>query len=298
MSAASALVSSSLRTVGTLSPALAGRMAASLFFSTRPRMRLREQDRATHESARREELILQRGPIAVYQWGAGARTALLMHGWSGRASQFATLTRDLVAEGFRVIAVDAPAHGESAGRRTDVRDWVDAAQHLERTDGPFDLVVGHSFGGFAALAAARAGIAMPRIVTISAAGTVTAFHDEFDRMLHLSPAVRAAFESDFHRRIGMTPAEAEARFDSIAHPLPASTELLIVHDTDDRALDARNSVRLHEAHPDTSELVLTRGVGHNGILGADEVLDAVLAFADGGRDAVAAQRARQIGRAR
>ena len=41
---------------------------------------------------------------------------VLAHGWNGRASQFATLVRELVSEGYRVAAFDAPAHGDSAGR--------------------------------------------------------------------------------------------------------------------------------------------------------------------------------------
>ena len=52
---------------------------------------------------------------------------MLSHGWDGRASQFSVLARDLIAEGYRVVSFDAPAHGASAGRRTYLVDWLDGA---------------------------------------------------------------------------------------------------------------------------------------------------------------------------
>lgn len=280
-----------IRVASLASPAVAGRLAGAAFFSSSPRMRVREDDRFTHASARRDAIELRGRRITTYQWGAGTRTALLLHGWVGRASQFATLVRDLVAEGYRVIAFDAPAHGASPGRRTDARDWMDAAQLLAGSDGPIDLLVGHSLGGFAALAATRAGLAARRVVTISGAGTVRAFHEEFARMLRLSPAVRTAFEADFHRRLGMTRAQSDARFDTLAHPLPGHVEALFVHDADDRVLPTQHSIDLHDAHPGRSHLLVTHGFGHNSILGADAALDAVLAFAAEGLEAFAAPTA-------
>jgi len=266
-----------IRAAQTLSPDLAARLALAAFFTT-SRMRVRDDDHHTHRSALRGEIEVRGRRITTYEWGRGTQAVLLLHGWNSRAAHFATLVRELVSEGYRVVSFDAPANGDSPGRRTDVRDWVDAARHLHDTDGPFTMIVGHSFGGFAALAAVRAGIRSPRVVTIAAAGTAQAFHDQFGGMLRLAPATRAAFEKRFYRRLGMPRAEADARYDSLQHPLPADVELLIVHDTGDRRLDVRHSHELHAAHDGRSRLLLTEGFGHNRILRADPVLDAVLAF--------------------
>ena len=282
MSTTMDLAAGGLRLVAAASPALGGRIALPIFFSTRPRMRVRPDDEATHHAARQNVIQVRGRAVHTYQWGTGTRAALLMHGWHGRASQFATLVRDLVADGFRVHAFDAPAHGDSPGARTDARDWITTAQTLARTEGPFDLVVGHSFGAFAALAAARDGVDARRIVSIAGAGGVDAFHTQFARTMGLSTAAQAAFEAAFYRRLGMDRAEADARFDSLAHPLPTATELLVIHDAADRTLDADNSRALHAAHGDRSRLMLTKGLGHNRLLVADEVLDAALAFAAGG----------------
>lgn len=288
---------SGIRLVAHLSPRLGGRLALQTFFST-TRMRVSDDDWATHHAARRATIQVRGREIATYEWGAGTAAALLVHGWNGRASQFATLARDLVGEGYRVVAFDAPAHGDSPGRGTDVRDWVAAMRTLTDAEGPFDLVVGHSFGAFAALAAIRDGVDARRVVSIAGGGTVQAFHDQFLRMLALPSAARASFEASFYRRMKLSRDESDARYDTLANPLPPHAELLIVHDARDRGLDPRNSERLHEAHPAQSRLLLTQGFGHNRVLAADPVLDAVLAFADAGLEGVdraAAEEARTVG---
>lgn len=279
MSRSISIAAAGIRAVGAVSPSLAARIALAAFFSTSPRMAVRDDDRHTHDAARRGEIEVRGRRITTYAWGSGTRAVLLMHGWNARAAQFATLVRELVGEGYRVVGFDAPANGASAGRRTDVRDWVAAAQRLSGTEGPFDLIIGHSFGGFAALAAVRAGVGTGRVATISAAGGVQAFHDQFAATLRLTPAVRRAFEAQFYRRLGMPRSTADARYDSLRHPLPQHVDLLLVHDLDDSRLDASHSRELHVVHHGHSELVLTAGYGHNRTLRADPVLDAVLAFA-------------------
>ncbi|UNK71051.1 alpha/beta fold hydrolase [Microbacterium sp. H1-D42] len=273
----------SIRLSSHIAPALGGRLALGTFFAT-DRMRVREDDWVTHRAARRDTIQVRGREVATYEWGTGTRAALLVHGWNGRASQFATLVRDLVGEGFRVVAFDAPAHGESPGRRTDVRDWVAAMRMLSDAEGPFELIVGHSFGAFATLAALRDGVDARRVVSIAGGGEVQAFHDQFLQMVGLPHAARAHFEASFYRRMHLSRDESDARYDSLVQPLPSQTELLIVHDRGDRGLEARNSEALHAAHPVQSRLLLTQGFGHNRVLNADPVLDAVLAFADAGLD--------------
>lgn len=276
MTASARLLSTGIRTLGAVSPDLSARLALRLFFTTTPRMAVRDADRATHEEARQERIRLRGSDVVVYHWGRGERAVLLLHGWQGRASQFAPLVRELVAEGFRVVAFDAPAHGGSGGRRTDLRDWVELAERLGRTDGPFDALVGHSFGGLAALTAARTGTPVPRVAAIASAASPTAFLTEFSRGLGLSPAVASRFTRRFAARFGLDAAGIAAAYDAVGDPLPDGTELLVVHDRGDRRMPEADALRLHAAHAGRSRLLRTEGYGHNRVLQADAVLDAVL----------------------
>ncbi|WP_337001362.1 alpha/beta hydrolase family protein [Microbacterium sp. LB12] len=281
-----ALLARSPHTAAAVSPTLAGDLAYRLFFTTSPRMAVRDVDAATHSDARRGHLTVRGTELVTYEWGSGSRTVLLLHGWRGRASQFAPLVRELVAEGFHVVAFDAPAHGSSRGRRTDIRDWVDAAEQLQAVHGAFVAIIGHSFGALAALTIARSTVPAPAVVAIAGAASPDAFLAEFARELHLDAPTTARLAERFRRRLGIDAATVSARYDAVAHPLPDGTALLVVHDRDDRRMPDSDSLRLHDAHGSRSRLLRTDGLGHTRVLSADATLDAVIALVTGGLDAV------------
>ncbi|MEU1973093.1 alpha/beta fold hydrolase [Microbacterium sp. NPDC019599] len=270
------------RAASAVSPELAGRLALRAFFVTQPRLPLREADAATEAAAERDSIRVHGKEVVTYRWGRGDDTVLLVHGWRGRASQFAPLVRELVADGFHVVAFDAPAHGSSAGAPTDIRDWIAAIEALQQRHGRFRLIVGHSFGALATLTAVRSGTTTARVATIAGAGNPQVFVDQFSTMLDLPPRAKAAFERRFHARFGEDAASMRLRFDAVANPLPEGVELLAVHDETDRQVPLAASADLVSAHLDGARFVRTHGFGHNRLLGADETLDAVTALATGG----------------
>ena len=160
-----------------------------------------------------------------------------------------------------------------------MRDWVAALTALQGRYGPFLAVIGHSFGGFAALTAARHGLQTDAVVTIAAAGAPSAFLGEFARMMSLDADTRDGMERLFLRRIGEDAASLGERYDGVAHPLDPEVPLLVIHGTTDRQLPATESERLHDAHVD-SRLLLVDGAGHTRVLAAPEVLAVVSAFID------------------
>ena len=146
MSATSA-IATGIRTAGAVSPALAGRLAFPLFMRVGRRTPVAPADRATHDAARRGTVRipgLRRTGVDVvtYEWGSGADTVVLAHGWQSRASVFAPLVRELRSEGFRVIAFDAPANGDSPGRGTYLVDHLDIIAELQQRHGAFHAIVG------------------------------------------------------------------------------------------------------------------------------------------------------------
>lgn len=276
------MLARSIHTAAAISPSLAGDIAYRLFFTTSPRMAVRGEDAPTHADARRGRLSVRGIEVVTWEWGTGPRTVLLLHGWRGRASQFAPLVRELVAEGLHVVAFDAPAHGSSAGRGTDIRDWVDAAEQLQDRHGPFAAIVGHSFGALAALTVARATVPTPAVVAIAGAASPDAFLAQFAEDVGLDAATSAHLSERFRRRLDADTETVSERYDAARHPLPADTALLVLHDRGDRRMPDHDSVRLHEAHGDRARLLRTEGLGHTRVLSADTTLDAVVALvADG-----------------
>lgn len=269
-----------------VSPRLAGAVALRLFFTTGPHMRVRPADAPTHSDARRGTVTVRGIEVTTYEWGRGPRTVLLLHGWRGRASQFAPLVRELVAEGFRVLAFDGPAHGSSGGRATDVRDWVTVAERLQAEHGPFEALISHSFGALGALTAARTTVPVPAVAVLAGAAAPEAFLAQFASDLRLDEPTAQNLRERFHRRLAIDEAAAAERFDAGRHPLPDGTALLVVHDRGDRRLPDRDALRLHAAHPGRSRMLRTVGLGHTKVLSADPTLDAVVALVTGGLPAV------------
>lgn len=284
------IVRASVQAAAAVSPSLGAATAMRLFFETRPRMEVRPTEAATHASAARGAIRVRGERVVTYEWGRGLETVLLVHGWRGRASQFAPLVRELVSEGLRVVAFDAPAHGSSPGRRTDIRDWLDAIRQLEAMHGPFRLVVAHSLGAIAALTAVREGVRTRDVAVVAGTDHPGAFLDHFADLLGITGTTRRRFVAAFPSRIGEDATSLGRRYDAAAHLLPDGVGLLAVHDVGDRQVDAVRSEALVAAHGDRARLVRTSGFGHTRVLAADATLDAVTALARGGLAAVDAQR--------
>jgi pimeloyl-ACP methyl ester carboxylesterase len=275
------LASTGVRAAGFVSPRWGAAAAMPLFAHVdRPRP-VRPADLATMSRSRRSALripgVAGTGvDVAVYEWGAGSRTVVLAHGWHGRASQFATLVRELIAEGYRVVAFDAPAHGDSAGRQTYLVDWRDVLAALQVRYGRFEAVVGHSFGGLAALVSTAGGIETERVITVAAPAAAETLFTQFQSKLRYSDRISDALGQLFARRYFPGDADPFAWLSAVRRPL-SGTPLLVIHDSTDSHVPFAEASRIVDANPG-SRLVSPTGFGHNRILTADPFLDAVVDF--------------------
>lgn len=282
MSAASA-VAAGVRAASRVSPDLGAALALPLFRRVGKRAPVVAADLATHRSARRGAVRIPgiRGTgvdVVTYEWGAGERSVLLAHGWQSRASMFAPLVRELRSEGFRVLAFDGPANGDSPGRHTYVVDHLDIIDALTRREGPWHALVGHSFGSLAALMAVHDGVPATRVVGIASAADPRIFVEGFGEMLALSTPTRDALAARYAARDFAGQPDPFERYSAVRHPLPAGMPLLLVHDRGDRRIPFTESERLLAANRGRTRLLATERLSHNRVLRADATLDAVMEF--------------------
>jgi pimeloyl-ACP methyl ester carboxylesterase len=106
---------------GRLSPRLASRAAFELL--TRPRGRNPPQpwELEPPSTALAPEPLRLPGGIHALSWGGPGPLVLAVHGWRGRPTQFRRIAEALVPAGLRVVALEAPGHGASPGRRATPR---------------------------------------------------------------------------------------------------------------------------------------------------------------------------------
>ena len=254
----------------------AARAAYPLLVTPGPRLKVRPADAPTMDEARESTLQVRGRRVVSYEWGSGSSVVLLVHGWRGRASQFASLVRELRYEGHTVVAFDAPACGASEGTRTDAADYLEAMRAMQSRYGAFSGVVGHSFGSLVGLAAIREGFTAARFVGIASIPDAGYLMTSFADRVGLGTAANDRLVRRFQRLRFSDGPDMLERFSGVRNPVEVPT--LFVHDADDREVSVTASESLHAAHGSSSTLVVTRGQGHVRVLGADEVLDQVVGF--------------------
>ncbi|WP_231668320.1 alpha/beta hydrolase [Ralstonia solanacearum] len=71
---------------------------------------------------------------------------MLCHAWGGRGTQLADFVPALLARGYEVLAFDAPGHGDSDGKQTDMVAYTRLIAWMAERFGPLHAIIGHSFG--------------------------------------------------------------------------------------------------------------------------------------------------------
>ena len=221
-----------------------------------------------------EEFRLRAGgeDLIGWTWGEGP-TVILVHGWEGRGTQLGAMIEPLTAAGLRVVAVDAPAHGESSGRRSSMPQFADTVRAVEERFRPVCGVVGHSFGAAATSLAIRNGVRFPRLVFIAPPGDMGEYANYFATLLGLSEQTRTEMIALLERRFEVS--WEELRRASLTPT--ANIPLLVVHDEGDRDSPITNGHRVAAAWPG-SRLIATSGLGHRRILRDPTVIATIVDF--------------------
>lgn len=104
------------------------------------------QDREIIEWGNNYRIPFEGGELAVTTWGNSGPAVLLMHGWGGSRAQMTGFVDPLLFAGYRVIAYDQPAHGESDGKMTNLLEIAPTMDLIAKHEGPFYAILAHSFG--------------------------------------------------------------------------------------------------------------------------------------------------------
>jgi pimeloyl-ACP methyl ester carboxylesterase len=258
-------------------PRLAGRIARDIWFAVPPALAAaRLPDGATAF-----EVESLGAAVRGHVWGADdAPVVYLVHGWGGRGSQLAPFVEPLLADGFRVVMFDAPAHGDSdagpagPGRSHGV-EFGKALDAVFARFGPAEAVLAHSLGTISTYLTLRFGwLSTRRLVLLAPMVVAEPLFDQFQRALGFGARTRRAFDRHLDEFVGIPMAEFDAVFQA-SHVEPVPT--LVVHDRGDRQTPYADSVRLVESLPD-ARLVTTDGLGHRRILKDPAVVGEVTTF--------------------
>lgn len=211
--------------------------------------------------------------LPVYSWGEGP-VVLCVHGWSGAGVQFGALVEPLVAQGFRVVAFDAPGHGRAQGSRTNVFEMKTVLEQVAQLFGQIHGVVGHSLGAVVAVLAAAGGLPVSKLTLIAPPTDLGYLVALFGSQLEIPERVLEVHARLLEEAFG---ADVWDTLDLPRQIARVQAEGLVISDLHDRQIPSVHGEIIASQWP-RSTYVQTRELGHNRILEDEQVVTSISAF--------------------
>ena len=274
------------KTLGMVSPQVAGKLAFDLFCTPYPKYKKKKAPAIFNQGkplyiTLKGDGISEKGNIRIhgFEWKPlkpNGQTVLIAHGYASYFYKFDQYIQPLLKKGFRVIGFDAPGHGHSEGKHINIVIYKHAIENIIKELGPIDHFIGHSLGAIT-LAMIAENIENPnkhKFVLIAPATKTTTTFERYFNMMHLSPAIRTAFNELVEKRSGMpiTYFEADRAIENFAG------DLLWVHDRDDLVCPFEDLVEFQKKAPKNIKFLITNGLGHNKLYKTPEIIDKIVAF--------------------
>lgn len=263
---------SSFQLIQKLSPRLAAFFAFKLWF--RPgRSILKRIPTYQPLGMKANTFKIANKTIHYYSAGMGP-VILLVHGWASFGSHLANFAKALLEQGYQVVWFDAPAHGASSGKETNLYEISESIHTLEKLTGSFRAVIGHSFGALSTFVATNQGLSPEKIIAISSPSSGIDQVNKFFGMLKIKPKTQKHF---FHRLYQIFDKDAFQAIDAEVFGVNIKQPVLIIHDQTDKIIPL-SEARVLDKNLVNSQFILTTGLGHNKILHNAKVIQDCLHF--------------------
>jgi len=221
-----------------------------------------------------------RAPLNIhgYRWNHPApKRILILHGFGSAAFKFEHYVPGLTRKGYEVLAIDAPAHGKSEGKRTNAVEYRAMIREVIRRFGPINGYIAHSFGGIALCLALEeeADAGAVKVVLIAPATETTSAIDGAFRMLKVrDESVRREFD-----RIILEHSGKPAEWYSIRRAIGnICASILWIHDEEDEITPFDDALKVKEDDHAHVEFFITKGLGHQKIYRDENVKKRVIEF--------------------
>lgn len=240
---------------------------------------VKSTDEAVLAKGKNYRIPFEGGELAVTTWGDNGPTVLLMHGWGGARAQMTGFVEPLLAAGYRVVAYDQPAHGESDGKMTNVLEIAPTMDLVMQREGKIDAIIAHSFGTLiTSYALVKRNFPAPsRLVYLGSFNRLLDSLPRFQVLANLPDEIMHGLRDMITENFGENVLEeiVNENFVKQIH-IPA----LMFHDRADNVTPVEDSRAIANAW-DEAQYIETNGLGHRGALQSVEVHEQVKQFLKG-----------------
>jgi len=262
----------------SVSPRLASLFAFQLWFH--PGRKSAQKIRVfAPEGVSARQLTINKKNVRYWTAGNGA-SIFLMHGWASCGNQMGEIGQALLNQGYKIIWMDAPAHGVSSGWQTSLFEISESILAVQNREGHFDTVLAHSFGVPSCLYALQQGLVAKKIIAISAPATFEGLVEKFCKILKANQKTQVYLlkrVNDFLGEITMSGISAQFLAKGLTH------KSLVIHDKHDRFVRSSEGRAVQE-NLQNSRFLLTEKLGHNKVLSDPETVRHCVDFIQEGTD--------------
>ncbi len=219
------------------------------------------------------------GELAVTTWGNKGRSVLLMHGWGGARAQMTGFVDPLLSAGYRVVAYDQPAHGESDGKTTNILEIAPTMDLVAKREGKFDSIIAHSFGTLInSYALVKRNFPPPaRLVYFGSFNRLMDALARFQAQANLPDEIIEGLRAMIYQNF-----EGDVLDSIVNQTLTQQINIpaLMFHDTADNVTPVEDSRAIAKAWK-SAQYIETEGLGHRGALQSEAIHEQVINFLKG-----------------
>lgn len=254
------VIRTGLHLLSYISMSSAGRWALRLF--TKPRRgRLSGKDRQFLSHARWESAQCRDLTVRYYVWENSevkGPVVLLAHGWESNTARWRSLIRHIQPHSRKVIALDAPAHGDSEGEVFSAVVYAEFMAAVLQKE-PCDVIIGHSAGGMALtfLLYDHPVASIKKVALLGTPYNLESILQEYARYIGYSKRISEAMHQFIERHFGYPVSHYSVEEMAKSMNIPC----LIIHDVEDRTTSVEGARRIHR-NWNNSVLIETNGLGH------------------------------------
>lgn len=209
------------------------------------------------------KLAYGKGYIVAHSWGDGDKIIYLVHGWESNASMMKAFIAPLIEHGYKVIAFDMPAHGQSSKQATHLKDFSAALEYVISVYGEAFGIVAHSFGGTATvlLMSEKQHLLPKKLCLISPMQSLYSHLKVFNTITGLSESMMEKLLLTLRKHYAL-----EAQQTDIT-PLVQDLTIpsLLIHDAHDRLIPIEVGDHLADSWS-SARYIKTKTLGHRKIL--------------------------------
>jgi len=212
--------------------------------------------------------------INTFHWPGEKGKILIIHGWEGRATNFESIIKELVKEGFDVSIFDAPSHGTSAKSNTTMKDFGEFVQHLLKTTN-FDYIITHSFGAVpCSFTLSESQINLKKIVFIAPPDHFTDWINDVSRLIGINQKIIDITLEKFKKDYNMNPYEMSvSKFIKKVKNISG----LIIHGEKDKITPLERAINVNK-NWQGSNLEIIPDIGHFKILDSKKTISEILKY--------------------